>query len=126
MKCPKCKEKEIKACEEGTDLNCRNKYHMGRTALNVTQDLEKQIEERTAFLNQTETTLQFNLEFNSVAQASTVDLERKLFAINMEIKRASEAFGDRAGKAVPSVCKQMREILLKHCPNKGGDIPACK
>lgn len=121
-----CTEKELAEFEEEKCLNCRNKYNTGRTALSVTRDLEKQLQERTALLIQTETTLQFNLEFNSIAQASTVDLDKKLFDINMEIKRASEAFGDRAGKAIPSICKEMRAILLKHCPNKGGDIPACR
>ncbi|GEM_PF-6817815 len=97
-----------------------------KTILNVANQYLSQLQEQSLHINQAETAIQFNLQFNSLADTNTRAISDQLSAINTEIRRASEQFGAQSGKALPTLCNQMRAILLNHCPNKGGDLPACQ
>ncbi|MFH1012755.1 MAG: hypothetical protein V1760_03335 [Candidatus Peregrinibacteria bacterium] len=119
-----CTASQLEAFEKGECRECRDKVEVS-TSLAAAQQLQYAVEARNFLLGQTRNALQFNLQFNSIAEQSIVELDKKLRDLDAQIRRGINAFDDKAGASIPDACEQVRIILLKQCPNKGGVIPEC-
>lgn len=97
----------------------------GINQLTVLYDALAAARRQGAEFAQAETAIKFNLEFSTLADANTAQLEKTLTLINAEIRRGTEQFGENGGQSLPTLCQQVRNILIQHCPNQGGDIPSC-
>ncbi|MFH0820219.1 MAG: hypothetical protein V1908_00435 [Candidatus Peregrinibacteria bacterium] len=120
-----CTDPELEELKVGNCDRCRNRFTQ-RTPLDIAQDLQARMEEKDRDLVSAETAIKFNLSFNVLADANTTELDSKLTELNAIIQSASEAFGEEAGKGLPTLCNELRAILVKHCPNKNVSIPACR
>ena len=120
-----CSDEEQQQLSAGKCDRCRNRF-ADRTPGTIAEDLQARLNEQSTKLGEAQTAIEFNLDFNTLSDSNTYELERQLNQINGIIKSSSESFGAKAGKGLVALCNQVRSILLNHCKNKAGDVPGCK
>lgn len=81
-------------------------------------------EQREKAEKQAETGLVYNLQLTEVSEKSLITIERKLFEINQEIRRAFTS--DASSENVKILCEKLMTVAKKQCKNKSSDPPKCK
>ncbi|PIZ74383.1 hypothetical protein COY07_00800 [Candidatus Peregrinibacteria bacterium CG_4_10_14_0_2_um_filter_43_11] len=122
-----CNEEQSVAFKKGKCEQCRSKLSTKNPA-QIAQEIQDSIQHKNIQLSEAETTLTFSLRFNNLSKNSTEALAQKLFAINGEIKRATQAPQSKGDVDVSMTCEEWSIIFAEHCANKGGSaaVPVCK
>jgi len=94
------------------------------TVREIYKEYEKVEKDRKILTNQMETALIFNLSFNNVADESLKTLDKTLFQINKEIKRAFDF--ELSEVNLQSFCEQLRVVATTQCKNHSAEAPTCK